>query len=101
VYTKPGIFRQSFSTSEYKLTIGVDNWEDVEVVFVQEGLRKVVAGLVAVNELLGNVLQSLCAISITVFQLNRLLTGATIHSRACTVPCQRMAGFPGPSAPHM
>jgi hypothetical protein len=85
----------------YKLTIGVDNWEDVEVVFVQKGLRKVIAGLVAVNELLGNVFQSLCTISITVLHMTRPRTGATIHSRACTVPCQRMAGFPGPSAPHM
>jgi hypothetical protein len=82
VYTKPSIFRQKISTSDYRLTIGVDNWEDVEVVFVQEGLCKVVAGLIAINELLGNVLQSLCTISITVFHLTRPRTGATIHSRA-------------------
>jgi hypothetical protein len=41
------------------LTIGIDNREDVEVVFVQESLSEVVAGLVAIDDLFSDVLQSL------------------------------------------
>lgn len=45
------------------LTIWVDDWEDVEVVIVQEGLSKVVTRLIAIYELLGDVFQSLLDLS--------------------------------------
>jgi hypothetical protein len=38
------------------LTIWIDNGEDVEIVVIQKSSREVVTGLVAINELLGNIL---------------------------------------------
>jgi hypothetical protein len=41
------------------LTIGVDEWENVKVVVVQECLGEIVASFVAIDELFSDVLQDL------------------------------------------
>jgi hypothetical protein len=43
-------------TRQLILTIWIDNGEDVEIVVIQKSSREVVTGLVAINELLGNIL---------------------------------------------
>ena len=63
VCTNPTQVSELLLRRQLILTIWIDNGENIEVVVIQESLREVVAGLVAINELLGNVLQCLHSVS--------------------------------------
>lgn len=73
-----------------RLTIRVDNGQNVKVVLVKQSLDSGIILLVAINELVGEVFDNLSQIS----NMNHIdikfgqCTMVVIHSRAWTVPCQ-------------
>lgn len=86
---------------DFLLTIGVDYGDDVEVEAVQDSLGFIVTRFVAVDKLQREILNSLGELCQphSREKERRHPTKVVIHSRACTVPWYRTAGFPGPASP--
>lgn len=80
-------------------TVGVDDGDHVDVVGVKDGADGGVAGLVAVDDLEGDVLDGLLVLTYVLRYGDIARTIVVIHSRAWTVPWYSTAGFPGPPEP--